>query len=54
MKKINIVILLIIVISCGGNPDNNKNKFEYKMVLNAFSINCLLDFPVYQDLFSLQ
>ena len=32
MKKINIVILLIIVISCGGNPDNNKNKFEYKKI----------------------
>jgi len=32
MKKINIVILLIIVISCGGNPDSNKNKFEYKKI----------------------
>ena len=32
MKKINIVLLLIIVISCGGNPDNNKNKFEYKKI----------------------
>lgn len=32
MKKINILILLIIVISCAGNPDNNKNKFEYKKV----------------------
>lgn len=32
MKKINILILLIIVISCGENPDNNKNKFEYKKV----------------------
>lgn len=32
MKKINIVILLIIVISCGANPDNNKNKFEYKKI----------------------
>ena len=32
MKEINIVLLLIIVISCGGNPDINKNKFEYKKI----------------------
>ena len=32
MKKINIVLLLIIVISCGGNVDSNKNKFEYKKI----------------------
>ena len=32
MKKINIVLLLIIVISCDGNVDSNKNKFEYKKI----------------------
>ena len=32
MKKIKILILLTILISCGGNPDNNKNKFEYKKI----------------------
>ncbi len=32
MKKINVFFLIIIVISCGGNPDNNKNKFEYKTI----------------------
>jgi len=32
MKEINIVLLLIIVISCGGNVDSNKNKFEYKKI----------------------
>ena len=32
MKKINILLLLIIVISCGGNADSKKNKFEYKAI----------------------
>ena len=32
MKEINIVLLLIIVISCGGKVDTNKNKFEYKKI----------------------
>ena len=32
MKKINILLLLIIVISCGGNTDSKKNKFEYKSI----------------------
>ena len=32
MKKINILLLFIIVISCGGNTDSKKNKFEYKAI----------------------
>ena len=32
MKKINILLLIIIVISCGGNTDSKKNKFEYKAI----------------------
>ena len=32
MKKIKILLLFIIVISCGGNTDSKKNKFEYKAI----------------------
>ena len=32
MKKINIILLFIIVISCGGNTDSKKNKFKYKAI----------------------
>ena len=32
MKKINILLLLIILVSCGGNRDSKKNKFEYKKI----------------------
>ena len=32
MKKIKILLLLTIVVSCGGNTDSKKNKFEYKAI----------------------
>ena len=32
MKKIKILLLLTFVISCGGNTDSKKNKFEYKAI----------------------
>ena len=32
MKKIKILLLLTIVISCGGNTDSKKNKFKYKAI----------------------
>ena len=32
MKKIKILLLFTIVISCGGNTDSKKNKFEYKAI----------------------
>ena len=32
MKKINILLLLFIIISCGGKTDSKKNKFEYKAI----------------------
>ena len=32
MKKINIFLLFLILISCGGNTDSKKNKFEYKAI----------------------
>ena len=32
MKKINILLIFLILISCGGNTDSKKNKFEYKAI----------------------
>ena len=32
MKKINILLLFLVLISCGGNTDSNKNSFEYKKI----------------------
>ena len=32
MKKIKILLLFIILVSCGGNADSKKNKFEYKKI----------------------
>ena len=32
MKKINILLLFVVLISCGGNTDSKKNSFEYKKI----------------------
>ena len=32
MKKINILLLLFVLNSCGGNTDGKKNSFEYKKI----------------------
>ncbi len=32
MKKTNILLFLVAVISCGGNADSKKNSFEYKKI----------------------
>tara|TARA_Y100000768_G_scaffold364172_1_gene324406 strand:+ start:574 stop:1074 length:501 start_codon:yes stop_codon:yes gene_type:complete len=32
MKKTNILLFLVALISCGGNADSKKNSFEYKKI----------------------
>ena len=32
MKRINIFLLCVVLISCGGNTNNKKTRFEYKKI----------------------